>query len=733
MAIDVERVQATDQTPGPGRRAYLTVLALLALSFMVFQIAVLRELRFQLSTIFTLTPFLFSSVIAFIGLGSLCAGRITWSSRRVLCWGVASLPVVVLLAFALTLLVAQAAVDHATMDQVTNGVSSDASRAAVGDAYIRSIIRGVVAVSLLGYGPVFVLQGLIFALYFREGRRHRILSNVYAADLLASGGGALVGGALSFVMTPAQMVLAASALLLVTLWVSYRALELPRRVVAATSLGALALITLEVATGALGLLEAPWWFGEPATYSRWSRYRRIDAVEGPRDLMVFADGLLFHLYDKQDATHALDPRARLIGEAGGSVVDVLVIGAGTGADVRMLRNVASQPLNIVAVELDGGFVRAAQAFPWLWRQYRTAEIIVQEGRYFLENDPRTFDTVIYAYIDPQAAISDIGLPDANFLYTDSGLRRAYAKVRPGGYLIVTRVFFVHEQEEFVRRLCATLEAAGVPPDEVRLYRTRRSGYLGYYGETASFHVIVRKGGRPPEVQDQRWTPVAWSDGGRPTTDFFPISMVTGVWFDTLVQYIKRSSAALLLCSVTLLALLLRVSTSVGYLSFFLLGFGSFLLESLVLFNSFLLLGDPNLSAAVAVGVFLVWSGVGSLLSERWERSRWLPAVVPAAVLFYAGTAPLLNGQTIAMPLGVRILVFAVHLSVAGVVAGGMFPIALRRFAHERVTSMFFIDVVGCALAPVAFWLAMSAAGIWPVAAGAVASYGVAATIVAARR
>lgn len=39
------------------------ILYLLALSFMLYQIAILRELRFQLTTLFTLTPFLFSSVI----------------------------------------------------------------------------------------------------------------------------------------------------------------------------------------------------------------------------------------------------------------------------------------------------------------------------------------------------------------------------------------------------------------------------------------------------------------------------------------------------------------------------------------------------------------------------------------------------------------------------------------------------------------------------------------------
>ncbi len=729
MALAVEPVETGPKLVLAARVRYLAVLSLLALSFMIFQIAVLRELRFQLSTIFTLTPFLFSSVIAFIGLGSLAAGRVTWASRQLLQWGAALLPVLLLVAFAVMLIVAQSTVDHGAIDQIV----SEAERVGAGDAYMRSVIRGAAAVALFGYGPVFFLQGVIFALYFREGRQEGMLSNVYAADLLASGGGALVGGALSFVLTPPQMVLVAAGLLLVNLWVSFRYLEVPRRLVVGASLVTLGLIGAELGSGVLARLEAPWWFGESPTHSRWSRYRRIDAVESPRDLMVFADGLLFHWYNKLDPTHSLDPRAALIAQAGGRTKDILVVGSGTGADVRMLLDLVPGDVKIVAVELDEGFVRTAQAFPWLWHQYRRADIVVQEGRYFLENDPRTFDTVLYAYVDPQAAISDIGLPDANFLYTDVGLRRAYGKVRPGGYFILTRVFLVHEQDEFVRRLAATLKAAGVPPDDVRLYRIKRAGQWGYYGALSTFHAIVKKGGTPLAVTDPRWLPVDWIDGGRPTTDFFPISMVTGVWFETLLSYVTRNTVALLVTVAVLIAVLLRIATSLGYLNFFVLGFGSFLLESLVLYNSFLLLGDPNFSAALAVGLFLSWSGLGSLYSDRWERSGWLYALVPAAALIYAVTAPMLNALTIAQPLSVRTAVFALHLSLAGIVAGAMFPIALRRFRNERVTSMFFIDVVGCALAPIAFWLALSAGGIWPVAAAAVGSYIVAGGILASRR
>jgi hypothetical protein len=167
--------------------------------------------------------------------------------------------------------------------------------------------------------------------------------------------------------------------------------------------------------------------------------------------------------------------------------------------------------------------------------------------------------------------------------------------------------------------------------------------------------------------------------------------------------------------------------------YFLLGFGSFLLESLVLYNSFLLLGDPSLSAAVAVGVFLLWNGAGSLLSTRLAATRWFYGAVPVAVLLYAATAPFLNSETIALPLGVRALAFSVHLALGGIVAGAMFPAALVSFRHERVSRMFFIDLVGCALGPVAFWLALSASGVGLVGAGAVASYAAVSLALARRR
>jgi spermidine synthase len=719
-------------TDARSRRAYLGVLALLAVSFMLFQIAVLRELRFQLSTVFTLTPFLFSGVVACIGLGSLAAERIGPTSRRVLGWSAALLPVLVLPLFYVVIAVPQAIIDHGSAAfAVTTGPAAPEA----GDLYLRQTVFAFLAVALLGYGPLFFLQGVIFTLYFREGRQEGILSNVYAADLVASGAGALIGGGLCFVLTPVQTAVVAAGLFLVTLWVASRYLRLRPAVLAVASLATLSLGGLELGTGFVQRMETPAWLSKVIAHSQWTRYRRIDVVDLQDLFTVYTDNLPFQHHLKSDAAQANHPRAlpAVLTRLDPGIKEVLILGAGTGADVRLFRHLVERDLRIVAVELDGGFVDTARLFPWLWETYRTAEIVVQEGRYYLERSPDAFDLVLYAYIDPQSAISNIGLPDANFMYTDTGLRRAWDKVRPGGYFVLTRVFLVHEEAEFVRRLCATLQAAGVPPEDVRLYRGRRSAPWGYYGELATVYVLVKKGGPTPTFQHPEVLPVAWASGGRPTTDFFPMSMVTGVWFGTLVDFVRRSVVALGLVGLLAAALAVRIGTSAGHFNFFVLGFGSFLLESLVLFYSFLLLGDPNLSAAVAVGVFLVWNGIGSLLSRRLEAWTGFYVAVPLVMLLYVATAPALNALTIAQPIGLRTLAFSLHLALGGLVAGAMFPIALRSFRGERVSSMFFIDLVGCALAPLAFWLALSLVSIWLVGAATVASYAVVALTLARRR
>ena len=148
-----------------GRGRYLTTLFLLAVSFMLFQMAVLRELRFQLSALFTLTPFLFSSVIVAIGLGSLGAGWLKGTGTTALRRTVGILPLIFVPVFVLMVGVAQKLVDRGTLLNI-------AAKAGTGDttrvAHLDGVAIPFLMTALCGYGIVFFLQGFAFTLYFRR-------------------------------------------------------------------------------------------------------------------------------------------------------------------------------------------------------------------------------------------------------------------------------------------------------------------------------------------------------------------------------------------------------------------------------------------------------------------------------------------------------------------------------------------------------------------------------------
>jgi hypothetical protein len=696
---------------------YLVVLSLLAAAFMLFQLAILRELRFQLATNFSLTPFLFSSVIFFIAIGSLFAARIGANSEKILRLGILLLPTILLPAFSLMLLSAHGQIDPSErLATIVLENPAFGAPANIGDSSLRTAIFAFIAVGVAGYGVVFFLHGLLFALYFREARAMGLLSGVYAADLLASGAGALMGGGLAFVLTPIQTVLVAEIVFVVALWVSRSLLAIRPLHASIITLVAAGMMLVELGGGFMTWLEEPGFFTE-LTYSQWSRYRRIDAEEQPTNMMVYADGWLFQIHDRKDPGHKYDPRAwmaQVVEKSTRPVNDVLIIGAGSGADVRVLRDLIGDRLNITAVELDQGFVDTARHSSWLWKTYSTAEIITQEGRYFLENTKRQFDFVIYAFIDPQSATGNIGLPDCNFLYTDAGFRSALARVREGGYLYISRVFVESEEKEWMSRMCAALESAGAVRENVRLYRDRGSSPWGSAGTLSAMHILVGKGTRPPELVDRGRIPVPWVAGGKAPTDMFPFNFGTGIWLETVLGCVVRDKFLLIPGGALLLGVLVLSGTSKARATLFTLGFGSFMLESLVLFNSFLLFGDPNLSAAVAVGVFLLWSGVGSIWSQRLDHSSWCRFALPAGILVYAVSAPLINAGMIASPVPLRLLVFVIHGALAGIPAGMAFPAALRKFPESSVPVLLFVDVMGCAMAPPLFWLAMNVWGLWMV-------------------
>ena len=128
------------------------------------------------------------------------------------------------------------------------------------------------------------------------------------------------------------------------------------------------------------------------------------------------------------------------------------------------------------------------------------------------------------------------------------------------------------------------------------------------------------------------------------------------------------------------------TATLGY--FLLLGAGFMFLEMGFLHKLILYLAHPIYSAAAAIAGFLVFGGLGSLISGAWpggvRRTTTLAAgaVVVLAVAYVFGLdgwLALTQGQ----PLGLRLVVATATIAPLALAMGHLFPLGLRQLAASR--------------------------------------------------
>ena len=125
----------------------------------------------------------------------------------------------------------------------------------------------------------------------------------------------------------------------------------------------------------------------------------------------------------------------------------------------------------------------------------------------------------------------------------------------------------------------------------------------------------------------------------------------------------------------------RRTVTLGY--FLMIGAGFMMLEMGFLQKLTLYLGHPIFSAAVVISGFLVFAGLGSLLSQRWRgdvrRSAGIAgALTAAAGIVYVFFMDDWLALTQAQPMPLRFVIAAVTIAPLAAAMGHMFPLALRQ-------------------------------------------------------
>jgi hypothetical protein len=408
---------------------------------------------------------------------------------------------------------------------------------------------------------------------------------------------------------------------------------------------------------------------------------------------------------------------------------VLVIGAGGGIDVQAA--LAAGAGHVTAVEINPLIVdavrgRFADFCGDLYRDPRV-EVVVAEGRHFLERDQRRYDLIVMSGVDTFAATEAGAFAlSENHLYTVEGLAACLRRLEPGGMLGITRWWFEPPRQTLRLALTAArvLREQGLPHPEWQLFVARaernsltlvKNGVIGDDERERLLAACRSRGATPVYCQEVPSHPtlveaLSVADPrafiGRypyrvdPATDdrpfFFETSRV-GSLFRAEGDWIRdRLGGQEVL--VLSLALLLLLSAPVLWLgrggpaerggsgrtgalpAFLLLGAGYMLVEVPTLQRLTLWLGHPVLAVAVVLVALLLWSGLGSLLADRLP-GRWLPWITIAAgsavvLLLISAHGPLVAAVA-GRPLPVRIAAAVALLAVPGLAMGMPFPLALR--------------------------------------------------------
>jgi hypothetical protein len=434
---------------------------------------------------------------------------------------------------------------------------------------------------------------------------------------------------------------------------------------------------------------------------------------------------------------------------------VLIIGAAGGSEIHAslyfgAAHVTAIELNPVTVSL----LRDRFAdFTGRLAEHPRVTLVNAEGRSFLAADPRRYDLVWFvtpdSYAAMNAATAGAFVLSESYLYTVEMIVEALGHLADGGivcaqfaepayeampvrtarYLSTAREAFrrlgiadfdqhvlVSSSKGLFTAVTVLLKRDAFRPGEAERF-VRQTGRLN--GGTVRHAAAA--GLRSPALERVIASPpselAAWYTEQRyqmaPVTDDSPFfwhfvrfrdafTRGGGTWRDAagerllvvLVVAVTVIAAALLLLPFVLIRDTWRQIPHKARASVYFagIGLGFMFIEISVIQRFTLFLGYPTYSLTVTLFALLVFTGLGSLLSERWAHlgTRGLvPLLVAttAVVLVHAFGTGVVFRHLIAASLAARVAVAVVYLAPLGLCLGAFMPIGLRTvagFTEHRV-------------------------------------------------
>jgi hypothetical protein len=461
----------------------------------------------------------------------------------------------------------------------------------------------------------------------------------------------------------------------------------------------------------------------------------------------------------------------------------LVIGGGGGRDIYTALSEGQRPVHVI--ELNQGIVSVVdgELAGYSRKPYSRDGVstTVGDGRSVLAQTDERYDQIHLGFTDTLSANAAQGYAlTENNLYTLEAFDLYFDRLKPGGILNVSRLFKLVGDEAIRATVLtwAALERRGIqnPGDHMLVIRGR--DLLGPAfatvlarlepftpAEVALAKKLAAERGKglvfaPGGPYAEAWADLAAAPSLQAFVDAYPLEISPPSddkpfffnmhrWGQILSgvesgYHYARSPFLLLMVTLAILTVLSLLAfvlpiwltthverPALGALSYFAaIGLGFMLLEVVLIQRFVLFLGFPTYALSVVLASLLVTSGVGSMLSARFEDPKRglvlaLGAAVGLIVLFAAFLSPLLRAL-IDQPFAVRAVLAFLLLAPVGVSLGMAMPLGLRRFQALHPTGIAYawgVNGVASVLASV-LGIAVAVAFGFPAASlAALACYG----------
>ncbi|MBW2675316.1 MAG: SAM-dependent methyltransferase, partial [Deltaproteobacteria bacterium] len=399
-----------------------------------------------------------------------------------------------------------------------------------------------------------------------------------------------------------------------------------------------------------------------------------------------------------------------------------------------------------------------------------SRIFTEDGRGYLERTEKRFDLIQMSLLESmESASAGVYSLNENYLFTTEALRTALGRLTPGGILSISRWIknpprdsikilataitalgpcnaagsivmirswqtatllvkkgnFTPTQIETVRKFCRErlfdlCYYPGIKREETNLVNRLDESYFF----TAATRLLAGEGERfyeeypfyiRPATDDRPFFAHTFK-GAIITKYLIPHGRVSIPLIDWGYILVWTALGILVILSLVLIVLPIRIAgrKARGRVPVFVY-FGSLGLAYMFLEMSFLqqfirYLYDPVFSAAVVIGSFLVYSGIGSLIAGEIGTARhkqvliavvWIAAV--ATLYLIADT--LLQGVLFALPLGMRMVICSLLIVPLALPMGVPFPAGLSRLEAEGAALIpwawginGFLSVIGASAA-----------------------------------